>query len=444
MKKLFTSFCIAAAATLGMQAQVYILGNVGDQGWDPSVGTEMTLVEGTTYTIKAHFKAGSYFSFTTKLAETSSGWDDIAPYRFAAPWNNYVIDSNNFDQLIVCNEPGVETSNAFLITGEGDYTLTVDSSIPSLKVHPEGEIEEEVITPDGVYVLGDVNGQTWATNQGTKLATTDNKVYTGKIEIAAATGYFNFTKGLSKFDANWTGILPYRFGSPEPGGYDLSSELGVAVALSADSCEWSFFLPQGRYILTVDMEARTLVAVADGSPQYDHYYIIGDEPFGSWSVSAPKEMETEDGITYTYNAAMSGDVYFVFTGAKGSWYAINAKRFGPEGADEDVVIGQQTTTQPSTDKAYKVAGASGKYVITFNPGNLWFKVEQGGKVYVPGDVNGDDAVDIADVNACINVILGAEEAAKYEGRADVNKDGSIDIADVNNIINIILGISETR
>ena len=60
--------------------------------------------------------------------------------------------------------------------------------------------------------------------------------------------------------------------------------------------------------------------------------------------------------------------------------------------------------------------------------------------YPAGDVNGDGVVDIADVNACINVILGAEEAAKYEGRADVNKDGSVDIADVNAIINIILGV----
>ena len=57
-----------------------------------------------------------------------------------------------------------------------------------------------------------------------------------------------------------------------------------------------------------------------------------------------------------------------------------------------------------------------------------------------GDVNGDGEVDIADVNCCINVILGAETAEKYEGRADANGDGSVDIADVNAIINIILGL----
>ena len=58
---------------------------------------------------------------------------------------------------------------------------------------------------------------------------------------------------------------------------------------------------------------------------------------------------------------------------------------------------------------------------------------------VKGDVNGDGTVDIADVNACINVILGSEDAGRYGGRADVNGDGTVDIADVNAIINIILG-----
>ena len=58
---------------------------------------------------------------------------------------------------------------------------------------------------------------------------------------------------------------------------------------------------------------------------------------------------------------------------------------------------------------------------------------------IKGDVNGDGAVDISDVNCCINIILGTEPAGKYNGRADINGDGSVDIADVNAIINMILG-----
>ena len=54
-----------------------------------------------------------------------------------------------------------------------------------------------------------------------------------------------------------------------------------------------------------------------------------------------------------------------------------------------------------------------------------------------GDVNGDGEVNIADVNAVIDVILNGEN----DQAGDVNGDGEVNIADVNFIINIILGIT---
>ena len=61
-----------------------------------------------------------------------------------------------------------------------------------------------------------------------------------------------------------------------------------------------------------------------------------------------------------------------------------------------------------------------------NPGYLT------GKVYIlPGDVNADGEVNIADVNCIISVILGDPD--NYEGRADVNGDGEVTIADINAI-----------
>ena len=54
---------------------------------------------------------------------------------------------------------------------------------------------------------------------------------------------------------------------------------------------------------------------------------------------------------------------------------------------------------------------------------------------IKGDVNNDGEVNIADINAIIDVILGGGNNAS----ADVNNDGEINIADVNVIIDIILG-----
>ena len=65
-----------------------------------------------------------------------------------------------------------------------------------------------------------------------------------------------------------------------------------------------------------------------------------------------------------------------------------------------------------------------------NPGYLTLKVNT-----LQGDVNGDGEVNIADINAVINIILvGNGDHTK----ADVNGDHKVNIADVNTIINIIL------
>ncbi len=55
-----------------------------------------------------------------------------------------------------------------------------------------------------------------------------------------------------------------------------------------------------------------------------------------------------------------------------------------------------------------------------------------------GDVNADGSIDISDVNAVINVMLGKGGVSATE--ADVNGDGIVDIFDVNEVINAMLGI----
>ena len=57
---------------------------------------------------------------------------------------------------------------------------------------------------------------------------------------------------------------------------------------------------------------------------------------------------------------------------------------------------------------------------------------------IEGDVTGDGVVDIADVNAVINVILGRTTSGEWPAAGDVTADGRIDIDDVNTLINIML------
>jgi M6 family metalloprotease-like protein len=54
--------------------------------------------------------------------------------------------------------------------------------------------------------------------------------------------------------------------------------------------------------------------------------------------------------------------------------------------------------------------------------------------FLPGDVNHDKEVNVADVNALLNMILSGDTSQD----CDVNGDGEVNIADINAVINIIL------
>ena len=57
---------------------------------------------------------------------------------------------------------------------------------------------------------------------------------------------------------------------------------------------------------------------------------------------------------------------------------------------------------------------------------------------LPGDVNNDGTVDVADISAIITIMAGATTPdASASGNADVNGDGSVDVADISSVITIM-------
>ena len=62
--------------------------------------------------------------------------------------------------------------------------------------------------------------------------------------------------------------------------------------------------------------------------------------------------------------------------------------------------------------------------------------------YPKGDVNGDYEVNITDVNALIEIILGGEDLS--EGRSDVNEDHEVNISDINADIDIIFNKTSNK
>ncbi|MBR1882336.1 MAG: hypothetical protein IJ808_04875 [Muribaculaceae bacterium] len=389
MKKLITSMLLVLATIVGMQAQdkVYILGNVGEQEWDPSQGTELTYVGDDTYELTAHFKSNSYFSFTTQLAQTSSGWDDIRAYRFGASSNNYEITESLLNEPIQCGELGASADNAFLITAGADYkvTLILSDRLVMFEYKGNPEIEPDPIDEGEIYILGTVNGGSWATNVATKMTKGENNIFTANVNVADSSANFSFSHAIAQSANNWAKLEKFRFAAAN----DEVSEvvLNTPLPLSADSVtEPSFSILKGEYVFTLDMNARTLTVAPD---ERDHMYIVGSAPFGNWEPSAAVEMTEAEAGVYTYRAVINGDNWFIFSGAQGSWDAVNAKRYGPLSEEEDqvVTIGEEITTQLTTGgKSYKVTGDGSEYLITFDKNNLKFKFEvAAAKVYIVGN-----------------------------------------------------------
>jgi hypothetical protein len=61
------------------------------------------------------------------------------------------------------------------------------------------------------------------------------------------------------------------------------------------------------------------------------------------------------------------------------------------------------------------------------------------KLGIRGDVNGDHEINIGDVSALTDILLGGYADAWTLLRADVNSDGETTVADINMLIDLIIG-----
>ena len=87
---------------------------------------------------------------------------------------------------------------------------------------------------------------------------------------------------------------------------------------------------------------------------------------------------------------------------------------------------------PAYYRVYQVGGSTTAKVYVDNIVFTYYK-EEGG---VEGDINGDGTVDVSDVTALINKILGTSDYT--DEVCDINGDGVINVSDVTQLINQIL------
>ncbi len=300
------------------ETEVYILGEVnGNTTWSAYNGVQMTTEDGVVFTshvtTTGENNGYSYFSFTKALADPNSEtpWVDIESQRFgAASEGDFLVTSEMAGQPLPLTYENVQ---AFKVPA-GEYDLTVNMTEMTLVI--EGEIVDPV-TPqpeNKVYILGDVNGNEWATNNGVEMTTEDNKIYTATITTETFS-YFSFTTALSEAADDWDGIAEYRFGAVGDADVLVTEDyLGEALPLTNTGYQ-ALKIAAGEFALTLNMEEMTLKIEGEFAPQpqpENNWYLVGTN--NGWSTSDMSykfTQSTENENVYSIHVDnVSGDFWF--------------------------------------------------------------------------------------------------------------------------------------
>jgi len=288
----------------------YILGEMGGNSWAPDLGVEMISTDGNIFTVTTsttNLSDYSYFSFTTKLADNADDWGSITDYRMGAVSDgDFEVTDDMLNTELALSDFGGST--AFKIA-PGEYKLTVNVSEKTLVI--EGDMDPiNPITGD-VFIMGEVNGNSWAANTGVQMATTDQNIYTATITTDGANvgddgvgySYFSFTTLLGETSDSWAAIAAYRFGASD-NDYILSSDqLGIELSLSDFGTANSYKIPAGTYDLTLNLADRTLiVSPVSGDVKGD---VTGDGEVSVADVNAVIDMILAGG--YSAAADVNGD-----------------------------------------------------------------------------------------------------------------------------------------
>lgn len=138
--------------------------------------------------------------------------------------------------------------------------ITLYNGAPQLNV-----FEFEAIQVPDVYILGNVNGNSWSPSQGVQMTyNADGEMYTATITVASGGGSFSFATALGEGD-DWNTLngRDVRWGH---GGsdYTLSAEdMQGQNAIACSKYDWttgSYVVPEGEYNLTLSFDGDGLNA----------------------------------------------------------------------------------------------------------------------------------------------------------------------------------------
>lgn len=326
--------------------ELYILGEVNGNGWDPSVGVKMDTEDGNIFTGKIT-TAGqnvdendgvgySFFSFATKLGENSEDWSSIAAYRIGSTEDGFPLGEDLFGMPLNLGNFG--QPNSFKIPA-GEYDLTVNLSektilvnkaeTPVIPVGPAIEKVWEIADLSSLYLTGVrqgfgmngkfyINDTEWNGEGEPSIFVFGENGLENTMAGSANTpisrdenGNIIVTTNVEFPAASWSAEAGIKVINPETGDvkeYTIPEECGIAGRCDMIGFAKGNLMEDGVLYLTgATNTGISVLTIEGGEVNVDNSYLAscdGLSPTSSTVINYYKDLNDEDALLYvTRNAA---------------------------------------------------------------------------------------------------------------------------------------------
>ncbi|MDO4511951.1 MAG: hypothetical protein Q4B68_09060 [Bacteroidales bacterium] len=384
MKKTISIFLLSLLALVSfqMKADMWIIGGVSPDGWNPSKGVAMTSDDGDLYTAEIEITANGdqYFSLTSKLADDANDWDGIKDYRFGG---NYAMQVDSIQLL----EGGTD-QRPHCYFQAGTYKFIFTKSTTTLLIQKVSSIELPTFNGT-IYVSKNSIGNIWTWDDGGAYFDAWPGVAISTLDTATVKGvqYYAFT-----YTHNTTSPgLIFNDGTAQTG--NLVPEDGMVYT----------YLGGDSFTVSEPQEPEVPQPVAD-------VYVLGGVNGQSWSAYNGVKMNYDaDSLVYRLDITTAGEIagysYFSFTTklaeptdtTDNGWAAIAPYRFGAIAEGDFLVteelLGQQLAlSEQGSAVAFKIPAGEYSLVLDLAARRLvidgsFAPVPVSDKVYVIGQVN---------------------------------------------------------
>ena len=328
-------------------------------------------------------------------------------------------------------------------TDGGDIPQPIDKEVPVMLSVDETAVETNAFRADWTSG-GDVSSYTLKVSRKSESnATLLISEYFSNVNVTSD-GSADIGESLDKYTdvPGWT-------------GYKVYTAPGQSVKLGTASVIGYIISPrlQLNSTVTVVFKAKNWISSNGASDNSSMIVSCGET---SKTVALSDDIEE---YTVVLNGCTAQNVKLTTNAVKKRAYIYNVDIYDGDltaKAPRRQVVeeGDSTWRMVSgiTDTCYTVKALAGgvyeylvKAIYTDGTESVWSNIQQvtlvgGGDEPLIGDVNGDGEVNISDVTAIIDYLLGTAGGNFNVEAADVNRDGEVNIGDVTAIIDLLLSL----